>query len=182
MRDRGAFGWIARTVADGPGPGRRRPGTERTRYPRAPRRSFSQAEDGAGPSAGCTSATPASKNVSQDHEFVGPRDLESAPVAHETGRIAPADITEQVVSSFSGASDARLRELMQALVRHLHDFAAEVGLTQEEWRSAVEALTETGRITDDRRQEFILWSDTLGLSMLVDALANPLPEGATEST
>ncbi len=71
---------------------------------------------------------------------------------------------------------------MQALVRHLHGFAAEVGLTQEEWRSAIDTLTATGRITDDHRQEFILWSDTLGLSMFIDALTNPLPEGATEST
>jgi catechol 1,2-dioxygenase len=86
------------------------------------------------------------------------------------------------VASFEGTDDVRLRELAQALVRHLHAFAAEVGLTQEEWRSAVEILTATGAITDERRQEFILWSDTLGLSMLVDALANPLPEGATEST
>jgi hydroxyquinol 1,2-dioxygenase len=71
---------------------------------------------------------------------------------------------------------------MQALVRHLHGFATEVSLAQEEWGRMVEVLTATGHITDDRRQEFILWSDSLGLSMLVDALANPLPAGATEST
>ena len=71
---------------------------------------------------------------------------------------------------------------MQALVRHLHGFATEVGLTQEEWVAAIGILTATGHITDERRQEFILWSDSLGLSMLVDALANPLPSGATEST
>src|SRR5439155_25843760 len=77
---------------------------------------------------------------------------------------------------------ARLREFMQALARHLHEFAAEVGLTEREWQEAIRVLTATGHITDERRQEFILWSDSLGLSMLVDALANPLPEGATEST
>ena len=103
-------------------------------------------------------------------------------MAVESGRTGPADITGKAVASFDGADDARLRELMQALVRHLHGFAAEVGLTQQEWRSAIEVLTATGHITDERRQEFILWSDTLGLSMFVDALANPLPEGATEST
>jgi hydroxyquinol 1,2-dioxygenase len=71
---------------------------------------------------------------------------------------------------------------VESLTRHLHAFATEVGLTQAEWESAIRILTATGHITDDRRQEFILWSDSLGLSMLVDALANPFPAGATEST
>ncbi len=71
---------------------------------------------------------------------------------------------------------------MQALVRHLHAFVGEVGLTEEEWRAAIATLTATGDITDEHRQEFILWSDALGVSMLVDALANARPEGATEST
>ena len=97
-------------------------------------------------------------------------------------RTAPADITAAAVASFGGADDERLRTLAQALSRHLHAFAMEVGLTQGEWEEGIRILTETGHITDDRRQEFILWSDTLGLSMLVDALANPLPSGATEST
>jgi catechol 1,2-dioxygenase len=87
-----------------------------------------------------------------------------------------------VLASFEDADDARLRLLAQTLARHLHAFAVEVGLTQREWEEGIRILTETGHITDDRRQEFILWSDTLGLSMLVDALANPLPSGATEST
>jgi catechol 1,2-dioxygenase len=102
------------------------------------------------------------------------------PASH--ARTAPADITSAAVASFDATDDSRLRELVQAFVRHLHAFAVEVGLTQDEWRSAIEILTATGTITDEHRQEFILWSDTLGLSMLVDALANPLPEGATEST
>jgi catechol 1,2-dioxygenase len=97
-------------------------------------------------------------------------------------RTAPADITAAAVASFDGADDERLRTLAQVLTRHLHAFATEVGLTQGEWEECIRILTETGQITDDRRQEFILWSDTLGLSMLVDALANPLPSGATEST
>jgi catechol 1,2-dioxygenase len=97
-------------------------------------------------------------------------------------RTTPADIGAAAVGSFEGCDDARLRDLMQALVRHLHAFATEVGLTQEEWEAAVRLLTATGHITDDRRQEFILWSDALGLSMLVDALANPPAAGATEST
>jgi protocatechuate 3,4-dioxygenase beta subunit len=97
-------------------------------------------------------------------------------------RTGPAGITAAAVASFDGAGDERLRLLVQALTRHLHAFATEVGLTQREWEEFIRVLTDTGHITDDRRQEFILWSDTLGLSMLVDALANPLPAGATEST
>ncbi|HVW46225.1 MAG TPA: dioxygenase, partial [Solirubrobacterales bacterium] len=64
----------------------------------------------------------------------------------------------------------------------LHAFVTETGLTEAEWAAAIGELTATGHITDDRRQEFILWSDTLGVSMLVDALAHPAPGGATEST
>jgi hydroxyquinol 1,2-dioxygenase len=97
-------------------------------------------------------------------------------------RTEPADITAAVVASFEGCRDPRVRELAQSLVRHLHAFATEVRLTEEEWAAGIRILTETGDITDERRQEFILWSDSLGLSMLVDALANAKPEGATEST
>ncbi|MFT3864297.1 MAG: intradiol ring-cleavage dioxygenase [Solirubrobacterales bacterium] len=97
-------------------------------------------------------------------------------------RTTPEEITAAVVERFEACPDPRLREVMQALVRHLHGFAVEVGLSEEEWGVMIERLTATGQITDDKRQEFILWSDSLGLSMLVDALANQLPEGATEST
>lgn len=72
--------------------------------------------------------------------------------------------------------------MLQGLVRHLHAFAREVELTENEWRRGIAALTETGRVTSGERQEFVLWSDALGLSMLVDALAHPKPSGATEST
>jgi hydroxyquinol 1,2-dioxygenase len=96
-------------------------------------------------------------------------------------RTTPAAITAQVVASFEDCADLRLRELMRAFVSHLHAFATEVALGEGEWRALIDTLTETGRITDERRQEFILWSDALGLSMLVDALARP-PDGATEST
>ena len=97
-------------------------------------------------------------------------------------RTTPDEITAAVVERFEACTDPRLREVMQSLVRHLHAFAKEVDLTEAEWQLMIENLTATGHITDDKRQEFILWSDTLGLSMLVDALANQLPEGATEST
>jgi catechol 1,2-dioxygenase len=92
------------------------------------------------------------------------------------------DITQGVVESFAGCADPRLREIMESLARHLHAFAADVGLTEEEWAAGIRLLRETGDITDERRSEFILWSDVLGLSMVVDALANPLPRGATETT
>ena len=95
---------------------------------------------------------------------------------------APDDITAAVVASFEGCRDARLRELMQSLVRHLHAFAVETRLRESEWAEALRVLTETGHMTDEVRQEFVLWSDSLGLSMLVDALANPRSPGATEST
>ena len=94
----------------------------------------------------------------------------------------PERISEAVAASFDGCGDERLRTIMEALVRHLHAFAVEVGLTEEEWGEGIRLLTETGRLCDDRRQEFVLWSDVLGLSMLVDALAHPAPDGATEST
>ena len=99
-----------------------------------------------------------------------------------SSRTTPADITAAAAASFDDCSDPRLRDLMQSLVRHLHGFAVETSLTEEEWRRLIAVLTDTGNITDERRQEFILWSDALGLSMLVDALAHELPPGATEST
>jgi protocatechuate 3,4-dioxygenase beta subunit len=96
--------------------------------------------------------------------------------------VAPEAITAQVMARFDSCPDPRLREIMRALVAHLHGFVTEVGLTEAEWAAAIGELTATGHITDERRQEFILWSDTLGVSMLVDALAHPAPDGATEST
>lgn len=92
------------------------------------------------------------------------------------------DITASVLERFAATPDARLREVMRALTAHLHAFVSEVGLTEEEWRAGIGLLTATGDITDATRQEFILWSDALGVSMLVDAVAHDLPPGATEST
>jgi len=92
------------------------------------------------------------------------------------------DLTERVVGSFAGASDPRLRQLMQALTRHLHAFLREVRLTEEEWQQAIAFLTDTGHITDSRRQEFILLSDVLGASMQTIAIANAACADATEAT
>jgi len=71
---------------------------------------------------------------------------------------------------------------MAALVRHLHDFVREVDLTQQEWAFAIDYLTRTGQSCTEKRQEFILLSDTLGISILVDAINHRIPTGATETT
>lgn len=76
----------------------------------------------------------------------------------------------------------RVRQVMASLVRHLHNFIKDVELTQREWELAVDFLTRAGQTCTDTRQEFILLSDVLGLSMLVDAIGNRRPEGATENT
>ncbi|HEY8359648.1 MAG TPA: dioxygenase, partial [Ramlibacter sp.] len=73
-------------------------------------------------------------------------------------------------------------EIMTSLVQHLHAFARDVKLTEEEWFRGIEFLTRVGHITDDKRQEFILLSDTLGLSMLTVAMNNEKPAGCTEAT
>jgi len=91
-------------------------------------------------------------------------------------------LTDAVIGRMQAASDPRLRQLIEALVRHLHDFARETRLTPEEWLQAIRFLTATGQTCDDKRQEFILLSDTLGLSMLVDALNNRREGGETPST
>jgi catechol 1,2-dioxygenase len=97
-----------------------------------------------------------------------------------------ADFSEEtsadaVAASFDTAPD-RLRTVLASLVRHLHGFIREVGLTEREWESAIEFLTATGQKCDDTRQEFILLSDVLGVSMLVDAINHRRPVGATAST
>ena len=92
----------------------------------------------------------------------------------------PAELTGQVLAAYAGAPDPRLRELIAALIRHVHGFVTETGLTPEEWLAAVEFLTATGQKCDDRRQEFVLLSDVLGVSSLVDIVS--AADGATEST
>jgi len=91
-------------------------------------------------------------------------------------------ITDAVVDRFADTPDPRLKQILTSLVRHAHDFVRDVELTQDEWLAAVMFLTRTGHMSDDKRQEFILLSDTLGISMLVDAINHRQPEGATETT
>ena len=90
-------------------------------------------------------------------------------------------LTEQVVASFDKTPDPRVRELMQDLVRTLHAYAIRNDLTESEWSTAIDFLTRAGHITDDRRQEFILLSDTLGVSSVVDVLTNSRTPDTTPS-
>jgi hydroxyquinol 1,2-dioxygenase len=89
---------------------------------------------------------------------------------------------EVVVRSLAGTADPRVREVLTSLVRHLHDFAKDVELTLPEWERAIEFLTETGQRSQGMRQEFILLSDVLGLSMLVETINNRAGGDVTEST
>jgi hydroxyquinol 1,2-dioxygenase len=90
--------------------------------------------------------------------------------------------TDAVVASLAGTPDPRLREVLESLVRHLHGFVREVEPTFAEWERAIAFLTATGQMSDDKRQEFILLSDVLGVTMLVDAINHRKPGQATEST
>jgi protocatechuate 3,4-dioxygenase beta subunit len=90
--------------------------------------------------------------------------------------------TAAVIERMAGCPDPRLKEIMTTVVTHLHAAIHEVEPTLDEWMAAIRFLTATGQISDDKRQEFILLSDTLGVSMLVDAINNRKPSGATEST
>ncbi|PWJ45775.1 Catechol dioxygenase N terminus, partial [Quadrisphaera granulorum] len=80
-------------------------------------------------------------------------------------RAREEELVELVVASFDGAPDERLRHLLQALVRHLHAFVRDVRLTEAEWGAAIAFLTRVGHTTSENRQEFVLLSDVLGLSM-----------------
>jgi hydroxyquinol 1,2-dioxygenase len=92
------------------------------------------------------------------------------------------NITQAVLERVGLAADPRTRQVSEALVRHLHDFIREVEPTQAEWSAGIDFLTRVGQMCDAKRQEFILLSDVLGVSMLVDAVNHRLPAGATETT
>lgn len=91
-------------------------------------------------------------------------------------------ITDAVLQRLAGAEDPRLRQVAQSLVKHLHAFVRDVEPSFEEWQTAINFLTRIGDMCDGKRQEFILLSDTLGVSMLVDAINHRMPEGATPTT
>lgn len=95
---------------------------------------------------------------------------------------ADAALSERVLSSLDGTSSPRVREILRSLVAHLHAFASDVRLTEQEWAAGVDFLIRVGQISDDRRSEGILLSDVLGLSMLTVGINHP-PDGvATQST
>jgi hydroxyquinol 1,2-dioxygenase len=91
-------------------------------------------------------------------------------------------ITIEALERIANTPNPRLKQIMTSLIRHLHEFARETQLTEQEWFEGIQFLTATGHITDAKRQEFILLSDTLGLSMLVIAQNNRKPPGCTEAT
>jgi catechol 1,2-dioxygenase/hydroxyquinol 1,2-dioxygenase len=106
---------------------------------------------------------------------------------HTDPAATPEDITEETVTdatvdSFAGAADARLRELLSAVVRGLHAAVREVEPTLAEWETAIDFLTRTGQKCDDVRQEFVLLSDVLGVSALVENINHRKVAGATEAT
>jgi hydroxyquinol 1,2-dioxygenase len=112
--------------------------------------------------------------------------MTSTPVPATTAGLEQAgreqDLVDRVVASFDGCTDLRLRQVMQALTRHLHAFIRDVRLTEQEWTAAIGFLTAAGHITDDKRQEFILLSDVLGASMQTIAVNNEAYKDATEAT
>src|SRR5690349_344428 len=91
------------------------------------------------------------------------------------------NITETVLEQIK-AENPRVQQVMTSLIKHLHDFIRDVEPTEAEWMTAVQFLTRTGQMCDDKRQEFILLSDTLGVTILVDSINHRLLEGTTEST
>lgn len=97
-------------------------------------------------------------------------------------KVTPEEHLAQVQASVEGADDARLAEIVQAAVKHLHAFVTEVGLTRDEWFAGVDFVTRVGQMCDDRRQEVILLSDVLGVSMLVEMTGQAATPGTTEPT
>jgi hydroxyquinol 1,2-dioxygenase len=96
--------------------------------------------------------------------------------------VTEGNLTDVAIEQWSAIPDPRLREVMRAAIKHLHAFVREVEPTPQEWFTAIDWLTRTGQLCDERRQEFILASDVFGVSMLLDAINNRLPSGATPTT
>jgi hydroxyquinol 1,2-dioxygenase len=96
--------------------------------------------------------------------------------------VTEENLTDIALERWKNIPDARLRQIMTALIKHLHGFVREVELSEAEWATAIDWLTRTGKMCTDKRQEFILASDVLGVSMLVDAINHRLATGATPTT
>ena len=95
---------------------------------------------------------------------------------------SPEDHLKQVLSAFSKSDDKRLVEILQCAIKHLHEFAQEIELTHSEWFAGIDFLTATGQMCDEVRQEFVLLSDVLGVSMLLEMINYKASEMATEPT
>jgi hydroxyquinol 1,2-dioxygenase len=95
---------------------------------------------------------------------------------------APDELLAEVIARYDGSPNERLKQVMTAAVTHLHAFAREVNLTRDEWFAGIKWLTETGQMCSDTRQEFILLSDTTGLSTLVEMMNYSASSGTTEAT
>src|SRR6516165_8992336 len=91
-------------------------------------------------------------------------------------------LTAVALARLAKAANPRMKEIMISLIRHLHGFVRETGLTPAEWKTGIEFLTAVGHITDDKRQEFILLSDTLGVSGMVDLVRHRRLERGTDSS
>lgn len=102
--------------------------------------------------------------------------------AHEKGFFTEEDSVAVVTGRNQNARDERLKQVMEVITRKLHEAVKEIEPTMDEWMAAILFLTRTGQICNEWRQEFILLSDVLGVSMLVDAINNRKPSGASEST
>lgn len=96
--------------------------------------------------------------------------------------IGPESLTEAVIDSFKDTADPRLKAILESLTRNLHNFIRQVSPSISEWEAAINFLTATGRKCDDVRQEFILLSDVLGVSMLVETINDEETPDATDST
>ena len=102
-------------------------------------------------------------------------------VGAPTAEIFP-ELTRDVIDRMSNAKSARLREVMEIVVRHVHAIVREAKMTQDEWWQAIDFLTRAGKMCSESRQEFILLSDILGVSMLVDAVDNVAGPGISDFT
>src|SRR5215475_11358426 len=92
------------------------------------------------------------------------------------------NLTDVALARWNDIPDPRLRQIMQSLIKHLHGFVRDIEPTQREWAAAIDWLTRTGQMCSQKRQEFILTSDVLGVSMLVDAINHRQSSGATPTT
>jgi hydroxyquinol 1,2-dioxygenase len=96
--------------------------------------------------------------------------------------VTEQNLTDVVLERWKNIPDPRLRQVMGSLIKHLHGFVRDIEPTEKEWATAIDFLTRIGKMCDDKRQEFILFSDVMGVSMLVDSMNHRLASGATPTT